>query len=338
MKKSRILLAHGGGGSLMNDLIRNLFIRRFGNPVLSALTDSAILDIPGRRISFTTDAFVVDPIFFPGGDIGKLAVCGTLNDLAVSGANPLYLSVSFILEEGLPVSDLEQIIRSMALTAEEAGVSIAAGDTKVVPKGKGDKIFITTTGIGSIPDEFAGIGTGENVMPGDRILVNGPPGEHGIAVLLQRESFSFHSTIISDCANLYPLIKEALNVCPDVHFMRDATRGGVATVLCELAGMRKAGIELDEDHIPVNHAVSDACELLGLDPLYIANEGKAVFVIPESSAGKVLNVMRKHPLGAHSAIIGCITDQHPGKVILNTSLGGQRWVDYLTGEQLPRIC
>ncbi|MFH1160733.1 MAG: hydrogenase expression/formation protein HypE [bacterium] len=338
MEEPRILLAHGGGGALMNDLIRTHFIRQFRNPVLARQSDSAVLQLPHNRISFTTDSFVVDPIFFPGGDIGKLAVCGTLNDLAVSGAKPLYLSVAFILEEGMLISELELIIRSMAMAAEEAGVSIVAGDTKVVPKGKGDKVFITTTGVGTIADETAEIGSGKKVRPGDLILVNGAPGEHGIAVLLRRESFRLQSPLLSDCANLYPLIREVLDVCPDVHFMRDATRGGMATVLCELAGMRKVGIELDEDQIPVNPGVADACELLGLDPLYIANEGKAVFVVPELAAVKVLEVMKSHPLGVQAAIVGQVTEQHPGKVILNTSLGGRRWIDYLTGEQLPRIC
>jgi hydrogenase expression/formation protein HypE len=338
MEEPRIRLAHGGGGSLMNNLIRNHFIRRFGDPVLAGQTDSAVLELPGNRIALTTDSYVVDPIFFPGGDIGKLAVCGTLNDLAVSGACPLYLCVSFILEEGLLISDLERIIGSMAATAEEAGVPIVAGDTKVVPKGRGDKVFITTTGIGTIPEEFTAVGSGINVNPGDRILINGAPGEHGIAVLLQRESFRLHSPVESDCANLYPLIREVLEACPDVHFMRDATRGGIATVLCELAGMRNAGVELDEDAIPVNRTVADACELLGFDPLYIANEGKAIFVLPEASAAKALRAMRNHPLGRQSAVIGRITEGHPGKVILNTSFGGQRWIDYLTGEQLPRIC
>jgi len=338
MDRERILLAHGGGGSLMNELIRTRFISRFDNPVLSEQSDSALLTLPGNRISFTTDAFVVDPIFFPGGDIGKLAVCGTLNDLAVSGARPLYLSVSFILEEGMLIRELEQIVSSMAETAGEAGVSIVAGDTKVVPKGKGDQIFITTTGVGTIPEEAYDIGSGAKIRTGDCILVNGTLGDHGIAVLLQRESFQFHSSIRSDCANLYPLIEKVTAACPDVRFMRDATRGGMATVLCELTEKRSFGIELDEEQIPVNPAVNDACEMLGMDPLYIANEGKAVFIVPEADAKKVLEVMKLHPLGKDAAIVGIITDDLPGKVVMKTSLGGTRWIDYLSGDQLPRIC
>lgn len=332
------MLAHGGGGSLMNDLIRNLFIRYFANPVLSEQSDSAVVRLPGDRISFTTDSFVVDPIFFPGGDIGKLAVCGTLNDLAVSGARPLYLSVSFILEEGLLLSDLERIVQSMAETVAQAGVSIVAGDTKVVPKGKGDKVFITTTGLGFLPEEFVEISSGNTIRPGDIILVNGSLGDHGIAVLLQRESFQFHSSIQSDCADLYSVIREVLEVCPTVRFMRDATRGGLATVLCEVAEKRRFGIELDEEQIPVHPAVAEACEMLGMDPLYIANEGKVVLVVPEKDAKKVLEVMRNHPLGSNAAWVGRVTGEYPGKVIMKTKLGGTRWIDYLTGDQLPRIC
>ena len=338
MDEPRIILAHGGGGSIMNGLIRNLFFSCFDNPVLARAADSAILTIPGKRIAFTTDAFVVDPIFFPGGDIGKLAICGTLNDLAVSGARPLYLSVSFILEEGLLISDLERIVRSMAATAREAGVPIVAGDTKVVPVGKGDKVFITTSGVGSVEEMHSEISEGKAIGPGDCILVNGTLGDHGIAVLLQRESFQLHTSIHSDCANLYPLIRHLLDAVPQTRFMRDATRGGMATVLCELVEKRDFGIELEEDQIPVMPAVADACELLGMDPLYIANEGKVVMVVPARDAEKALTTLRNHHLGANSAIVGRVTGANPGKVIMRTTLGGKRWIDYLSGDQLPRIC
>lgn len=338
MEDQRIILAHGGGGSLMNGLIRELFFRHFDNPILARSADAAALELPDRRIAFTTDAFVVDPIFFPGGDIGKLAVCGTLNDLAVSGAVPLCLSASFILEEGLLISELEQIVTSMAMTSSAAGVPIVAGDTKVVPKGKGDRVFITTSGIGMLDERFTGIGEGKSISPGDAILVNGTLGDHGIAVLLQRESFRLHAPLVSDCANLYPLIREVLACCAETRFMRDATRGGLATVLCEMVEQCTFGIELDEQLIPVNGAVGDACELLGMDSLYIANEGKVVVVVPAADAEQVLETMRSHPLGREASIIGRITKDHPGKVIMNTSLGGKRWIDYLTGDQLPRIC
>lgn len=322
----------------MNSLIRDLFFRNFRNPLLTRATDSALLDMPPGKISYTTDGFVVDPLFFPGGNIGKLAVCGTLNDLAVSGAEPRYLSASFILEEGLLLEELERIVISMAETAEEAGVPVVTGDTKVVPRGKADKVFITTSGIGWLPEKFKGISEGKEIIPGDRILVNGTLGDHGMAVLLHRESFNMEAPIASDCANLYPLIRDVLSVCPDVRFMRDATRGGMATVLCELAEQQSFGIELSETEIPVDPAVEKACELLGMDPLYIANEGKAVIVVPKEHAEKVFQVMKKHPLGTRSAIVGQITGHHPGKVTMKTMLGGLRWVDYLTGDQLPRIC
>jgi len=322
----------------MNELIKSHFIKHFDNPVLAGQSDAAVLSLPGNRISMTTDAFVVDPLFFPGGDIGKLAVCGTLNDLAVTGAIPLYLSVSFILEEGLLFRELDRIVLSMAETAKKAEVPIVAGDTKVLPKGKGDKVFITTTGIGSVLMEQPDTWTGKEIREGDAILVNGTLGDHGITVLLQRESFRFHSSIKSDCASLYPLIHLVLDACPGVKFMRDATRGGLATVLCEVTEKQEFGIELEEDHIPYNPAVTDACEMLGLDPLYVANEGKAVFIVPQQYAESVLEIMNRHPLGREAAIIGRVTSKHAGKVIMNTPLGGQRWIDYLSGDQLPRIC
>lgn len=338
MNEKNILLAHGGGGLMMNTLIKELFLHYFDNKILTDQADAAILPLPGKKIAFTTDSFVVDPIFFPGGDIGKLSVCGTLNDLAVSGAIPLYLSLSLILEEGFPIAELEKIVQSIADSAIDGGVQIVAGDTKVVPKGKGDKLFITTTGIGILTDEFPCLNHRNAIQAGDQIICNGSVGDHGIAILLQRESFQFQTNIESDCANLTPLIRQALHVCPDIRFIRDATRGGVATVLCELVEGCSFGIGLDESEIPVKPAVANICDILGMDPLYLANEGKAIFVVPEDYAGDILEKMHKHPLGREAAIIGKIVADHPGRIVLHTHSGGNRLVDYITGDQLPRIC
>jgi len=322
----------------MNSLIRDLFLKYLDNGQAEGQTDAAILPWPGDRLAFTTDSFVVDPLFFPGGDIGKLAVCGTLNDLAVSGATPLYLSVSFILEEGFSLDELEKIVSSMGSTAREAGVPVVTGDTKVVPRGKADKIFITTSGVGRVPEQLSEIAYGTGVRAGDRVIVNGTLGDHGIAVLLKRESFHFHTDVRSDCANLFPLVSELTGSPAGIHFMRDATRGGLATVLCELTGLHPVGIELNERAIPVNPSVRSVCELLGMDPLYIANEGKVVIVVAEEMAEELVGIMRNHPLGRDAAIIGQITAVHTGKVIMKTAMGGTRWIDYLTGDQLPRIC
>ena len=295
------------------------------------------------RMAMSTDAYVVDPIFFPGGNIGSLAVSGTVNDLAVTGADPRYLTAAFILEEGFPIEQLEEIAREMARAAKEAGVRIIAGDTKVVNKGKCDKVFITTAGVGFLEDRLAHISGGERVRPGDRILINGHAGDHGIAILGERESLTFSSPVLSDAACLNGLIRD-ITQNHDVHFMRDATRGGVATVLAELAalskrpGAHKMGLSIDETAIPMREEVRGICEVFGYDPLYMANEGKVVAVVPGDQAEAVLERMRCHPLGKDAAIIGSVVEEHPGKVVLRTEIGGKRLLDMLAGEQLPRIC
>jgi hydrogenase expression/formation protein HypE len=336
--EDHILLSHGNGGKMMHDLIDNLFSRHFTNKILDEQTDSAVLDINGAVLAFTTDSFVVDPIFFPGGDIGKLAVCGTVNDLSVAGANPLYLSVSFIIEEGFPIKELERIVLSISREARMAKVTIATGDTKVVNRGKCDKIFINTSGLGTMDEKHRSIGKGANIQPGDKIIINGTIGDHGMAVMNARESFNFKTTVQSDCASLNSLIGMILGNSSGVKFMRDPTRGGVATVLNELVNKRPFGIELDESSIPVSEGVRSMCEILGYDPLYIANEGKVLLVTGENESSKILNVMKQDKLGKKSRIIGEITEDHPGKVVLKTTTGGKRIVDVMTGEQLPRIC
>jgi len=332
----KILLGHGSGGKLTHDLIENLFLKYFSNEKLSGLSDASVL-VSNENISFTTDSYVVDPIFFPGGDIGKLAVCGTVNDLAVSGAVPKYLSASFIIEEGFGFSDLERIVQSMASEAKKAGVEIVTGDTKVVHKGKCDKVFINTAGIGLISEKHQNIGSGNNIKPGDKIITNGNTGEHGIAVISARESLSFSSDIKSDCASLNHLIKKVTDKCR-VHFMRDATRGGLATVACEMALKTNLGVSLFEDKIPVSQEVSGACDIFGYDPLYIANEGKVVMVVDKNDEGAAIDILKNDRLGKNSSIIGEIVDDHHGMALLNTSIGGRRIIDMLTGEQLPRIC
>jgi hydrogenase expression/formation protein HypE len=315
-----------------------MFVRHFGNKVLNEQTDSAIIDIDDAVIAFTTDSFVVDPIFFPGGDIGKLAVCGTVNDLSVAGANPLYLSVSFIIEEGFPMKDLERIVLSMAKEARKAKVSIVTGDTKVVNRGKCDKIFINTSGIGTINKKDRSIGKGTKIRPGDKIIINGTIGDHGLAVMNARESFNFKTSILSDCASLNSFIRTILENSSQVKFMRDPTRGGVATVLNELVQKKTFGIEIEESSIPISEGVRSMCEILGYDPLFIANEGKVILVSGENECSKILRVMKDDKLGKKSSIIGEIVNDHHGKVVLNTMTGGKRIVDIMTGEQLPRIC
>ena len=339
-----ILLDHGSGGTLTQQLIQNLFVRHFGNDTLNALTDAALLAMPVGKPAFTTDSYVVKPLVFPGGNIGKLAVCGTVNDLAVSGARPLYLSAGFILEEGLPYETLELIVETMAREAAQAQVQIVTGDTKVVEKGACDQVFINTAGVGIVEESCAHVGTGSQIRAGDKILINGTIADHGMAVLGKRNELDFSTDIVSDCASLHELIATALTASnaagsgSGIHFMRDATRGGLATVLCELAQQHQIGIELDEAVIPVHQAVQGLCELLGFDPLYVANEGKAVLVVDSDAADAVLDALRRHPLGVRSAIIGTIADIHPGRVVLHTSVGGKRLVDMLSGAQLPRIC
>ena len=337
-KEEKILLSHGNGGRLMQELISDLFLRNFGNKKFEDQLDSAILTIDSREIAFTTDSFVIDPLFFPGGNIGKLAVCGTVNDLSVSGAEPLFISVSLIIEEGFPIKELEVIVKSLADEARKAKVEIVTGDTKVVNKGKCDKLFINTAGIGRIRPEKNMTGRTQNINPGDVIIVNGTIGDHGMAVMNARESFNFKTPVESDCACLDKLIHEVLDQTGSVRFMRDATRGGVATVLNELTAKIPYGIEINEDTIPVNRGVKAMCELLGFDPLYIANEGKVILVVPGKDSSLVLEIMRKNILGRESSIIGKVVQDHPHKVVLKTTTGGKRIIDVLTGDQLPRIC
>lgn len=338
MREELITLAHGSGGSAMAALISEIFQKHFGKTDLNTKGDSAILPFTGKRLAMTTDGFVVDPPFFPGGDIGKLAVCGTLNDLAVSGAVPVYLTAAFVLEEGFPLVDLEKIVASMAKEATDAGVPVVAGDTKVVPHGKCDKVFITTTGAGFIEERFEEIVTGSSIEVGDKILVSGPVGDHGTSVLLAREGFSFKTSLQSDCRNLFPLIREILNHYPQVRFMRDATRGGLATVLNELAQIRQTGITVNESKIPVREDVLSVTDLLGLDPYYMACEGTFLLVSPAHLSGKILEQIRSFPGFTDASIIGEITGNKPGRVLLQTITGGKRILDYLYGDQLPRIC
>jgi len=336
--EEKILLSHGNGGRMMHQLIENLFIKYFSNSILEEQTDSAILQIDTPEIAFTTDSFVIDPLFFPGGNIGKLAVCGTVNDLAVSGAIPRYLSVSFIIEEGFAMKELDVIVSSLAEEARKANVSIVTGDTKVVNKGKCDKLFINTTGIGSVRNENRLISNALDFSAGDVIIINGTIGDHGMAVMSARESFNFKSQVTSDCASLNHLIREVLDRSSSVKFMRDPTRGGVATVLNELAGKTGMGIDIDETALPLSRGVTAMCELLGFDPLHIANEGKVLIVANQEEGKHILEIMKKNELGVHSAIIGRITNDHPGKVVLKTETGGSRIIDTLTGDPLPRIC
>jgi hydrogenase expression/formation protein HypE len=336
-KEHNILLGQGSGGRLMHELITEVFIKHFGNDILNDQTDSAILTAGSSEIAFTTDSFVIDPLFFPGGNIGKLAVCGTVNDLAVSGSEPLFLSVSFIIEEGFPVRDLEIITESLAAEAKKAGVLIVTGDTKVVNKGKCDKLFINTAGIGRMKKENLYISKALNLQSGDVIIINGTIGDHGMAVMNARESFNFKTNVESDCASLNHLINEVLDKYP-VKFMRDPTRGGVAAVLNELAGKTGLGIEISEPELPVNNGVRAMCEVLGFDPLHIANEGKVLIVAGENYGLKILEVLKNNEFGKKSVIIGRIVNDHPGKVVLRNETGGRRVVDSLTGDQLPRIC
>jgi len=366
-----VLLAHGDGGQLMAELIARVFVPRLGTGQppgddsariagTAGLTTKTrrheVAGAPrsrsdqgggpmglatsapaqhGGRLVFTTDAFVVDPIFFPGGDIGRLAVCGTVNDLAAAGARPVALSASFILEEGLPISVLERVVDSMASAAREAGVPVICGDTKVVPRGKADKLYISTSGVGEVPEGVSV--SGSAAKPGDVVLVSGPVGDHGLAVLSQREGLAFESPIVSDCAPLAALVATVLKASPGVHVLRDPTRGGLATTLNEIAQQSGVQIEIEEGAVPVRPAVAAACELLGLDPLYVANEGKMVVIAPADAAGTVLSAMTSHPQGREAARIGQVSEGR-GRVLLRTALGTHRMLDWHVGEQLPRIC
>ena len=331
-----ISLNQGAGGKYTHELIKRIFVKRFG--MEEPLTDSAILKHTDFTLAFTTDAYVVDPLFFPGGNIGKLAVCGTVNDLAVSGADPKYISASFIIEEGFPSKDLVVIAQSMADEALNAGVKIVAGDTKVVEKGKCDKLFITTSGTGILNPDFEHISTGKRTKPGDKVIINGSLGNHAIAVLGARNNLSFSTPVTSDCASLNHLIHSVLQNCNEIRFMRDLTRGGLATVLNELAGMTGFGIAIDEATVPVDDPVKGLCEMLGFDPLYLANEGKVMMVVGAGEEAKVLDILRSDPLGKQSEIIGEIIPDKRNLVVLNTSIGGKRILDMLSGQQLPRIC
>ncbi len=333
---SKITLAHGSGGTMTHKLIDSLFIKELGNPILRQKGDSAIFKIGRTKIAFTTDSYVVNPVFFPGGDIGSLAVHGTVNDLSVCGARPLYISLSLIIEEGFPSADLEKIINSVKKAAGRAGVIIVTGDTKVVERGNCDGIFINTSGVGEIYYKNLSL---DAIRPGDAVIVSGPIGEHAISVLSKREGIRFGTTIRSDSAPLNRLIHKILSLSPAaVKFMRDPTRGGVATTLNEIVSSRPFGISLDEPEIPISAGVRRACELLGLDPLYLACEGRALVIAASECADRVLKVMRADPLGRGAKIIGEIAAGNKGRVFLNTSSGGRRFVDMLSGEQLPRIC
>ncbi|HTY55650.1 MAG TPA: hydrogenase expression/formation protein HypE [Candidatus Binataceae bacterium] len=332
----QIILGHGSGGKLTARLIEKIFLPAFRNPVLESLDDQAVLPIGNGRIAFTTDSYVVTPIFFPGGDIGELAVNGTVNDLAVGGAEPKFLSLAFILEEGLPLADLKRIVDSTRRAAERAGVHIVTGDTKVVGRGSGDKIFINTSGIGVIPP---GINlSSRNVRAGDAILLSGSIGDHGVTIMSSREGLEFEGDMRSDTAPLHGLVAAALEASPAIHAMRDPTRGGLAATLVEIASRQRLGIEVDETAVPIRDSVRGACEILGLDPLLVANEGKLVAFVPKAESERVLSAIRSHPLGQNANRIGRVTDDHPGFVLLRTPVGGDRVLDLPFGEVLPRIC
>jgi hydrogenase expression/formation protein HypE len=335
-----VLLAHGGGGRLTHMLIERMFLAALGgreNPALEMLHDGAVLDVNGARLAFSTDSFVVSPLVFPGGDIGSLAVHGTVNDLAMCGARPLALSAGFIIEEGLPMDDLWRIVQSMGAAAQAVGVPVVTGDTKVVDRGKGDGLFINTSGIGLIPP---GIHVApQRAVPGDAVLINGDIAVHGIAIMSVREGLEFETALQSDSAPLHDLVARVLGVAgAGVHVLRDPTRGGVASALNEIAAQAGIGIQLDELSLPISEEVRGACEILGFDPLYVANEGKCLVIVERAQADAVLAAMRAHPLGRHAAIIGKVVAEHPGKVFLRSRIGGTRVVDMLSGEQLPRIC
>jgi hydrogenase expression/formation protein HypE len=329
-------MTHGSGGRAMAQLIEELFHKHLDNDWLRQANDQAAFEVQGGRMVMSTDAHVISPLFFPGGDIGSLAVHGTINDVAMSGARPLYLSASFILEEGFPLADLERIIASMGQAAIKAKVPVVTGDTKVVERGKGDGVFITTTGIGVVP---RGVNiSGDRALAGDAILLSGSIGDHGVAVMASRENLEFNTRIESDSAALHELIAAMVDAVPDIHCLRDPTRGGLATTLNEFAHQSGVGMKLLEDTIPVKPAVAAACELLGLDPLYIANEGKLICICAAADAQRLLAVMRQHPLGSDAAIIGSVHEDTHGFVQMDTRFGGSRIVDWLVGEPLPRIC
>jgi len=335
-RHGQVEMTHGSGGRAMAQLIEELFVAAFDNEALRRMDDQAQVEVPPGRLVIATDSHVVSPLFFPGGDIGCLSVHGTVNDVAMAGARPLYLAASFILEEGLPLADLKRIVESMARASREAGVPVVTGDTKVVERGSGDGVFITTTGVGVVPP---GVNvSGSRARPGDAVLVNGTMGDHGVAIMSLRENLSFGTTIESDTAALHGLVAAMLEAVPGIHCLRDPTRGGLATTLNELARQSAVGIVIGEERVPVRGEVNSACEFLGLDPLYVANEGKLVAICAPGDAQRLLEAMRAHPLGREAAIIGEVVEDEHAFVQMDTSFGGRRVVDWLTGDQLPRIC
>lgn len=335
-KKDTIVLGHGSGGRLSADLMREIFLPAFANPVLSRLDDQATITVNGTRLAFTTDSFVVKPLFFPGGDIGSLAVHGTVNDLAMGGAKPLFLSAAFIIEEGLSITVLRRVVDSLRAAARNAGVEIVTGDTKVVEKGSGDELFINTTGIGIVPD---GLELSANrARPGDKVLLSGSIGEHGIAILAQREGLEFECPVESDSAPLHQLVANILSASREIRCMRDPTRGGVSSTLNEIAEQSRVGIRLEEGTIPIREEVRGACEMLGLDPMYVANEGKLIAIVAPDAADAVLDAMRSNRLGKSAQIIGTVVESPAPIVTMRTALGTSRMVDMLAGDQLPRIC
>lgn len=336
LTRGAVDMSHGSGGKAMAQLVRELFAAAFANPLLDQGNDQAAFDAPAGRMVVTTDGFVVSPLFFPGGDIGSLAVHGTVNDVAMAGARPLYLTAGFILEEGFPLADLKRIVDSMAAASREAGVPVVTGDTKVVERGKGDGVFITTTGIGVVPDGVSP--SGEKARPGDAILVSGTMGDHGVAIMSTRENLSFETAILSDSAALHTLVADMVAAVPGIHVLRDPTRGGLATTLNEIAHQSGVGMMIRESDIPVRGEVAAACELLGLDPLYVANEGKLIAICAPGDAEPLLSAMRAHPLGRDAALIGHVHPDPHHFVQMETGFGGKRIVDWLSGEQLPRIC
>jgi hydrogenase expression/formation protein HypE len=336
MKSDKILLDHGSGGKISHRLTTDMLLPVFDNPILAELNDGAIFELNGMRMAFSTDSYTVDPIFFPGGNIGDLAINGTVNDVAMCGANPLYLSVGLIIEEGFAVADLEKIIKEMGAAARAAGVTVVTGDTKVVPRGAVDRIFINTSGIGLIPPNINV--AGRNARAGDRIILSGTIADHGITVLTQREGLSFKTTLISDTAPLNHMVREMFAVSDNVHVLRDPTRGGVGTALNEIAEKSRVGIKIYEDKIPMKKVVGGACELLGFDPLYLANEGKLLAFVSDEDADAVLAAITVNSYGKDAAVIGEVVADHAGSVIMETRIGGERIVDMLAGEQLPRIC
>lgn len=334
--RKEVVLAHGSGGKLTHELIHELVLPQFNNELLEPLHDGAILQVNGTRLAFSTDSFVVSPIFFPGGDIGTLAVNGTVNDLAMCGARPLYLSAAFIVEAGLPLEDFRRVVQSMKDAAARAGVAVVTGDTKVVDRGKADKIFINTSGVGIVTD-------GVNIHPrnaavGDEIILSGPVGVHGIAIMSVREGLEFETGIESDTAPLHELVETIFSASKDVHVLRDPTRGGLTSTLTEIAETAHVGIHLDEAKIPITEEVKGACEILGLDPLYVASEGRLIAIVPAAASEQILGAMRAHPMGQESAVVGEVVADHPRLVTMRTRVGGSRVVDMLSGEQLPRIC